>query len=160
MSGEGAIDAAARLLGERARRGVPLGPLTTYRVGGPAALLVEARSEEDLALLRKAVAGTRLPVLARQTASLGLAGLEWGVGVPGSVGGAVRMNAGGHGSDVSERLTRFSFVDLAGGEDGEFGPDRLEYGYRHSTVAPHHVVTWAEFGLEPGDPDASAAEIA
>ncbi len=202
------VEAAARLLGERARRDVPLGPMTTYRVGGRAAVLVEARSEEDLLLLRQVVTGSgvpvlvvgkgsnllvadagfpgvavtlggafaaveadvpagrvgagaavALPVLARQTASLGLTGLEWAVGVPGSVGGAVRMNAGGHGSDISERLVRFRFVDLAGGEDGEFGPARLEYGYRRSTVAPHHVVTWAEFGLEPGDPEASAAKI-
>jgi UDP-N-acetylmuramate dehydrogenase len=204
-----AIEAAARLLGGRARRDVPLGPLTTYRVGGRAALLLDARSEDDLVPLRQAVAATgvpvlvvgkgsnllvadagfpgvavtlggefaavegdvtagrvragaavALPVLARQTASLGLSGLEWAVGVPGSVGGAVRMNAGGHGSDVSERLTRFRFVDLAGGEDGEFGPARLDYGYRYSTVAPHHVVTWAEFGLDAGDADASMAKIA
>ncbi|HEX2063194.1 MAG TPA: UDP-N-acetylmuramate dehydrogenase [Acidimicrobiales bacterium] len=209
MSRDEAIEAAARLLGDGARRDVPLGPLTTYRVGGPAALFLDARSEEDLVRLRRAVAGTgvpvlvvgkgsnllvadagfpgvavtlggqfgavdadvgtarvgagaavALPVLARQTASLGLTGLEWAVGVPGSVGGAVRMNAGGHGSNVSERLTRFRFVDLAGGEDGEFGPARLEFGYRHSTVAPHHVVTWAEFGLEQGDPEASTAKIA
>src|SRR5439155_1443119 len=52
-----------------------------------------------------------LPVLARQTAALGLRGLEWGVGVPGSVGGAVRMNAGGHGSDVAAALTRAWLFD-------------------------------------------------
>ncbi len=203
------MEAAAAVLGERARRQAPLGALTTYRVGGRAALLVEARSESDLWSVREAVtasglsvlvvgrgsnllvadagfpglvvvvgeglaaidvdpgaarvrawAAASLPVLARRTAAAGLRGLEWAVGVPGSVGGAVRMNAGGHGSDVSRSLSRFRFVDLAGGEDGEFGADRLGYRYRSSTVAPHHAVVWAEFGLEPGDRAASEAEIA
>src|SRR5688500_20341143 len=100
-----------------------------------------------------------LPVLARQTAAAGLTGLEWAVGVPGSVGGAVRMNAGGHGSDTAALLRRYRFVDLAGGEDGEFDAARLEFAYRHSTVAPQHVVVWGEYELAPGDPDTSAAEI-
>ena len=42
-----------------------------------------------------------LPVVARRTAAAGLTGFEWAVGVPGSIGGAVRMNAGGHGSDMA-----------------------------------------------------------
>jgi UDP-N-acetylmuramate dehydrogenase len=185
----------------------PLGPLTTYRVGGSAALLLLAEAEDDLAAARRIVAdsalpvlvvgkgsnllvadggfpglavvlgegfaaieinGTRvraggaasLPVLARRTAAAGLTGLEWAVGVPGSVGGAVRMNAGGHGSDMSQVLRRFRFVDLAGGEDGEFGVERLDYSYRHSTVAPEHVVVWAEFDLAPGDREAGEREIA
>ena len=45
--------------------------------------------------------GVALPVLARRTAAAGLTGFEWAVGVPGTVGGAVRMNAGGHGSDIA-----------------------------------------------------------
>ena len=202
------IEEAAGVLGPRARRQVPLGPFTTYGVGGPAALLLEVRSEADLELARQAVtaggvpvlvvgrgsnllvsdggfgglaivpggletltvdtearraraeAGVLLPVLARRTAAAGLTGLEWAVGVPGSVGGAVRMNAGGHGADVAATLVRFRFVDLAGGEDGEFGPERLDFGYRHSTVAPHHVVVWAEFALDPGDRSASEERIA
>jgi UDP-N-acetylmuramate dehydrogenase len=202
------LDQAAAVLGARARRDVPLGPLTTYRVGGPAALLFEVGSEEDLELARAAVSssgvpvlvvgrgsnllvadagfaglavvptgvadididadkcrvragcGVFLPVLARRTAAAALAGLEWAVGVPGSVGGAVRMNAGGHGADVAQTLRHVRFVDLAGGEDGEFGAERLELGYRRSSVAPHHVVVWAEFGLRPGDRAESEARIA
>src|SRR5439155_462656 len=84
-------------------------------------------------------AAAQLPVLARQTAAAGLTGLEWAVGVPGSVGGAVRMNAGGHGSDTASVLRRFCFVDLTGGDDGEADARRLQFAYRHSTVAPHHV---------------------
>lgn len=191
----------------RIERGVPLGPLTTYRVGGPADYFVRAESEADLHEAAAFVAergvpvlvvgkgsnllvadrgfpglavvvgdglasididGTRvragaaasLPVLARRTAAAGLTGLEWAVGVPGSVGGAVRMNAGGHGSDMSRVLSRFRFVDLAGREDGEFGVDRLAYGYRRSSVAPSHVVVWGEFVLAEGDRATSEREIA
>ena len=202
-----AVERAAAALGPRARRQVPLGPLTTYRAGGPAALLFEVGSEADLQLARHAVsasgvpvlvvgkgsnllvadagfpglavvpsgltalhldaeacrvraeAGVFLPVLARRSAAAGLTGLEWAVGVPGSVGGAVRMNAGGHGADVAGSLSRFRFVDLSGGEDGEFGAERLELGYRRSTVAAHHLVVWAEFSLAPGDPVRSEARI-
>lgn len=57
--------------------------------------------------------GVLLPVLARRTAAASLTGLEWAVGVPGSVGGAVRMNAGGHGSDIAASLVSVRMVDFA-----------------------------------------------
>ena len=60
----------------------------------------------------RAGGATPLPVLARQAADAGWAGLTWAVGVPGSVGGAVRMNAGGHGSDIAGCLLRYTWVDL------------------------------------------------
>lgn len=201
-----ALDAAASILGGRARRDVPLGPLTTYRVGGPAALFVEAAGDDDLALVARAVqatgvdvvivgkgsnllvadagfpgiavvlgeafssvdvdgtvvragGATPLPVLARRTAAAGLTGLEWAVGVPGSVGGAVRMNAGGHGSDVAAGLVRVRVLDLATGEDGVVTAANLELGYRRSAVTSTRVVVWAEFALEAGDADAAAAAI-
>ena len=115
------------------------------------------------------VAGTRvraggavsLPVLARRTAAAALTGLEWAVGVPGSVGGAVRMNAGGHGSDVSRTIVRAGVADLrAGRATVTVGRDELDLSYRHSAIAPHHVVAWAEFELARGDRAASEAEIA
>ncbi|MGH9178874.1 MAG: FAD-binding protein, partial [Acidimicrobiales bacterium] len=62
-AGAGAIEAAARLLGARARRDAPLGALTTYRVGGRAGLLVEVAQEADLAAVREAVTATGVPVL-------------------------------------------------------------------------------------------------
>ena len=101
-----------------------------------------------------------MPVLARRSAAAGLTGLEWAVGVPGSVGGALRMNAGGHGSDVAAVLSAWSFVDLRGGPDGDRKPEDLKLGYRRSALAPHHVVVWAEFGLREGDRAASEREIA
>jgi UDP-N-acetylmuramate dehydrogenase len=202
-----ALERAAALLGDRVRRDVALGPLTTYRVGGPAALFVEVADDDDLArvadavratgldvlvvgkgsnllvadagfpglavMLGEAVAdvevdgmvvraggATPLPVLARRTVAAGLTGLEWAVGVPGSVGGGVRMNAGGHGSDMAASLRRVRVLDLATGEDGVVPVAALELGYRRSAVSSSHVVVWAEFALEPGDAEAGAAELA
>jgi UDP-N-acetylmuramate dehydrogenase len=114
----------------------------------------------DPFVLVRAGAAVQLPVLARRTAAMGLTGLEWAVGIPGAVGGAVRMNAGGHGSDTASVLRRFRFVDLAGGEDGEFAADRLGFGYRRSTVAPTHVVTAGWFAVAPGDRVAAETAIA
>jgi UDP-N-acetylmuramate dehydrogenase len=203
----GALDRAAEVLGDAARRDVPLGPLTTYRVGGPAALLVDVHTEDDLARLVAAVrasgapvlvvgrgsnllvadagfrgiavvlgeayatvtldgttvragGATALPVLARRTAGAGLRGLEWAVGVPGSVGGAVRMNAGGHGSDVAASLVEVRVVDLASGHDEVVAAADLDLGYRRSALAPTAVVLEGTFALRRGDAAAAGAEVA
>lgn len=198
-AGSDAIEAAAALLAPSVRRDVPLGPLTTYRVGGPAALFLELATDHDVDLARSAVAETgvpvlvvgkgsnllvaergfrglavvlgggfadiqlladarvragaavSLPVLARRTAAAGLTGFEWGVGVPGSVGGAVRMNAGGHGSEMSESLVTIRFADLSGAPDGETGVEWLAYSYRNSALEAHQVVLEAELQLSAGD---------
>lgn len=100
------------------------------------------------------------PVLARTTGRAGWSGLEWAVGVPGSVGGAVRMNAGGHGSETAERLVSARLVSLRSGESLEARSRDLDFSYRHSAVGPDDVVTEATFLLERGDPDASKAAIA
>ena len=103
-----------------------------------------------------------LPVLARRTAAAGLTGLEWAVGVPGSVGGGVRMNAGGHGSEISHTLRGARLFDLAGAVAGatDVTAADLDLGYRHSSVAPAQVVVSAEFGLAVGDRAAAEAELA
>ncbi len=101
-----------------------------------------------------------LPVLARRTAAAGLHGLEWGVGVPGSVGGAIRMNAGGHGSDTAATLLRYRYVDLHGGGVQEADAGRLHFAYRHSDVSATEVVTAGTYRLERGDPAEAAATIA
>jgi len=100
-----------------------------------------------------------LPVLARRTAQAGLSGLEWCVGVPGSVGGAVRMNAGGHGSDTSVTLRRCRVVDLTRGHVEELDAAHLGLGYRRSNLTANQVVVSAEHTLTRGDPDAGAATI-
>ncbi len=203
--GRAGLDAVAAALGGRAEADHPLGALTTYRVGGPAALWFEAGSVDDLLAVRRALAGTAvpvlvvgkgsnllvadagffglavhlgpglsgieigaadgpagepvevsagggagLPVLARRTVEAGLRGLEWAVGVPGSVGGAVRMNAGGHGADTASRLLRYRWVDLCAEAGGEDTPGRLAFGYRTSSVAPCQVVVGADLRGAPG----------
>jgi UDP-N-acetylmuramate dehydrogenase len=100
-----------------------------------------------------------LPVVARRTAAAGLTGFEWAVGVPGSIGGAVRMNAGGHGSDMAETLTGVRVRNLATGEDGWVPADRLELSYRHSAVTASQLVVEAELGLRIGDRERAEAAI-
>ena len=80
------------------------------------------------------------PVLARRSAAAGLTGLEWAVGIPGSVGGGVRMNAGGHGAETSERLVEARIVELGTGEDRWRPSATLELGYRHSAVRSSDLV--------------------
>jgi len=100
----------------------------------------------------RAGGATRLPVLARRSAAAGLTGLEWAVGVPGSVGGALRMNAGGHGSDTAAVLAHYRSFDLTDGTEAEHDAKRLDFGYRSSALGAGEVVVWAEFALERGDP--------
>ena len=204
---ERAIEEAAAILGDAAQRDVPLGPLTTYRVGGGAALLTHVAEVSDLALVHRAVLATdvpvlvvgrgsnllvsddgfpglavvlgplaldidvddrvvvaggavSLPVLARRTVAAGLTGLEWAVGVPGSVGGGVRMNAGGHGSDVASTLLGVRVFDLRSGEDGEVPASALGLRFRGSDLVDHQIVVTARFGLEPGDRAASESVLA
>ena len=92
-----------------------------------------------------------LPVVARRTVAEGLTGLEWAVGVPGSVGGAVRMNAGGHGSDMAAVLTSVATVDLVSGIARTRLVSELALGYRSSAVAVTEVVAMAEITLGTGD---------
>jgi UDP-N-acetylmuramate dehydrogenase len=195
-------------LGGAVQRAVPLGSMTTYRVGGRAALFVritergqlgtvaEAATASGLAVLvvgrgsnllvadagfpgiaigladldaaididveRATVtvsAGVALPVLARKTAAVGLAGFEWAVGVPGSIGGAVRMNAGGHGSDMSASLVAATVFDLIAGVERTLTVDDLGLGFRSSSLGPHQVVLDATLQLQHGDADRSARLI-
>ena len=94
---------------------------------------------------------TSLPVLARRTVAGGLAGFEWAVGVPGSIGGAVRMNAGGHGSDMSSVLVTATTLDLATGVVRVRPADGLALGYRSSDIGASEVVTSAKLRLTVGE---------
>lgn len=207
-----ARDLLAARLGDRLRHDVPLGPLTTYRVGGSAALFAEVVELADLQAIAEVRAatgvpvlvigrgsnmlvadagfdglavsiaqlagnvdfdlersivtaggGVSLPVVARRTAAASLTGFEWAVGVPGSIGGAVRMNAGGHGSDMAACLIDVDVFDL--GSTGGEGLIRLRAAdlglrFRASALAPDHIVIAARLQLAPGDRKASEAMIA
>jgi UDP-N-acetylmuramate dehydrogenase len=100
------------------------------------------------------------PVLARKSASAGLTGLEWAVGVPGSVGGAIRMNAGGHGSDTAHVLVGCRVADLASGVTTDVPVADLAYAYRHSSLSCSQVVVAGTFELQPGNAEESLAQIA
>lgn len=178
---------AAGRLGEN----VLLGPLTTYRFGGPARYVVTVDGEQDLrdaaaiaegehlpiaalgrgsnvvvaddgfrgvvlragpGLGRRSVgeevaagAAVPLPLLARESAKAGRGGLEFLTGIPGSVGGAVRMNAGCHGSEIRDVLTAALVFDLATGTSRECAPDELDLSYRHSNLSDLDFVIEARF---------------
>jgi UDP-N-acetylmuramate dehydrogenase len=100
-----------------------------------------------------------LPTLARRTVAAGLTGLEWAVGVPGTVGGAVRMNAGGHGSDTVATLVTYRVVDLATARVTDHPTADLGASYRRTRVGATDVVVSATHRLEPGDPLAGRAAI-
>ncbi|MCY4163661.1 MAG: UDP-N-acetylmuramate dehydrogenase [bacterium] len=101
-----------------------------------------------------------LAVVARKSAAAGLSGFEWAVGVPGSVGGAVRMNAGGHGSDMAASVVAAQVADLRSGIVERWDTQRLRFGYRSSGLAPHHLVLSAELLLENGNVASAQAQIA
>ncbi len=104
-------------------------------------------------------AGVLYPVLANATAGRGLAGLEFATGIPGTVGGAVYMNAGAYGSETTEVLDWadvFRDHGVVRMEKGE-----LDLSYRHSALHhnPNWVVLRAGYTLTPGDPTESKTRI-
>jgi UDP-N-acetylmuramate dehydrogenase len=109
----------------------------------------------------RAGAAVALPVLARRTAAAGRTGLEFYVGIPGSVGGAVRMNAGGHGRETADVLLDAEVADLAqGGLPAPRPLAALAFGYRCSALGPTEVVTGATFRVAEGDAATAEAEVA
>ena len=108
--------------------------------------------------------GVALPVLARRTAAASVAGFEWAVGVPGSIGGAVRMNAGGHGSEMAAAVIDVDVFDLGDPTDGadlrRFDVSDLGLRFRGSDLTDDQVVVEVRLGLRRGDRDASERQIA
>lgn len=100
-----------------------------------------------------------LPALAAAVARAGLTGFAWATAVPGTLGGAVRMNAGAHGGDMSEALVEVE-VFRRGRRAREVWPvATLGLSYRHSDLPGDAVVVGATLGLEAGDADAVSAEM-
>jgi UDP-N-acetylenolpyruvoylglucosamine reductase len=102
--------------------------------------------------------GARLPSAAAKAAGWGLAGLEFGVNIPGTVGGAVRMNANAYGGELG-RVLEWVRVATAANVD-ERRPEQLGFGYRSSNLGEREVVTRASFALGEGDGDAVKATMA
>jgi UDP-N-acetylmuramate dehydrogenase len=102
--------------------------------------------------------GARLPQASARAARLGLTGLEFGVNIPGTVGGAVRMNANAYGGDLARVL---DWVEIASAEGvGRRRPDELGFAYRRSNLRPGEVVARASFNLDPADPAAVKRTLA
>ena len=85
----------------------------------------------------KCQSGVILPTLARECIKRGLGGLEWAIGVPGTVGGAVVGNAGAHGSDMAHSLASVTVLD-AEGNVKDWPPQELGLGYRSSRLKSRH----------------------
>jgi len=196
--------------GVEVRAGEPLGDLTTYRVGGPARLLVTATDLNGLIAVGRAAVASRadvvvlgrgsnvlvadrgfdgvvirlggafetleipaieqsvvvragsavaLPVVARRTAALGLGGFEWAVGVPGTIGGAVRMNAGGHGSDMAASMTEAVVLRLGADAARVMSVDEVGFGFRSSGLHHLDVVLEAALALRRVEVESAEAQI-
>ncbi len=199
-----AIERAERILraacGDRVRTDFPLAPLTSFRLGGPAALFLEPETESDLAAVAEAVressvpfvvlgkgsnvlvsdagfaglvlrlgrgyrwvardgerltvgASMPLPALANVALRHGLTGLEFGVAIPASVGGAIRMNAGAHGRSMAEVLEHVHVFDLGSGDAAAIPAVQAGFVYRGSALDDDAVVTGGSMRLSPSDPD-------
>lgn len=192
----------AEVTGLRVRAGVPLAPLTTMRVGGPADLLVEARTVDALAAALDFARASSLPVLVlgrgsdlivsdagvrglvilNRTADLetrgdkltaasgvqlaraatvagnaGLTGLEFGLAIPGSVGGAVWANAGAHGSEIAAVLESAEVL-LGDGSRATVLAHDLGFGYRESRLK-HSMATNPGAAPAGAGPSGTAPEI-
>jgi UDP-N-acetylenolpyruvoylglucosamine reductase len=96
--------------------------------------------------------GARLPSAAAKAASWGLSGIEFGINIPGTVGGAVKMNANAYGGELAKVLEWVDVCTAAGSERRR--PDQLGFTYRSSNLTGGEVVSRASFQLTPGEPQA------
>jgi UDP-N-acetylenolpyruvoylglucosamine reductase len=103
-------------------------------------------------------AGARLPAVAAFAARAGLAGIEFGVNIPGTVGGAVRMNANAYGGELARTLEWVRIATAAG--VGRRGPEELGLAYRRSGLREGEIVTQASFALARADPASISASLA
>lgn len=102
--------------------------------------------------------GARLPSAAAKTAGWGLAGLEFGINIPGTAGGAVRMNANAYGGQLA-RILEWVEIATASGTERRV-PEQLGFSYRRSNLRSGEVVARASFQLRPADPAEIRATLA
>jgi UDP-N-acetylmuramate dehydrogenase len=178
--------------------GFPRAPTTSFRIGGPAALFVEAEDDGALEAVGRAAEQTGvsvavigkgsnvlvsdegfagivvrlgrgyrwagrdgdlltaggampLPALAGVAMRHRLAGLEFGVAIPASLGGAMKMNAGAHGRSLSEVTERIDIYSLPRGARDSLAAGEAGFGYRRSQLPAGSIVVAAAVRLEPGD---------
>lgn len=185
-------------LGSRLRVRFPLAPLTTFRIGGPAAIFVEAEDDDTLEAVARAIAVTGIPVAVIGKGSnmlvsdegfpgvvvrLGrgfrwagrdadlltaggamplpafagvamrhrLSGLEFGVAIPASLGGAVKMNAGAHRRSMSDVIERVDVYALSDPGRRSLSATEAGFGYRRSGLPSDGIVVGASVRLVPGE---------
>jgi UDP-N-acetylenolpyruvoylglucosamine reductase len=101
--------------------------------------------------------GARLPSVAASAARAGLSGIEFGVNIPGTVGGAVRMNANAYGGELARVLEWAQILTVEGAERRT--PEQLGFAYRQSSLLPGEIVAKASFLLEPDAPERVKATL-
>ncbi|MEG1998353.1 MAG: FAD-binding protein, partial [Clostridiales bacterium] len=107
----------------------------------------------------EACAGMLLSALALETADRSLAGLEFSRGIPGSVGGAIRMNAGAYGNTIGEYVTEVEALTF-GGEKKLLKKEQITFAYRDSSLYQFDgIITRVRFQLHPGDREQILAKI-
>jgi UDP-N-acetylenolpyruvoylglucosamine reductase len=146
--------------------------LATHVIGSGSNLLVAdagvpglvIKLERDLARIDpddgglRCGGGARLPSVAARAAALGLAGIEFAVNIPGTVGGAVRMNANAYDGALADSLDWVEIVTADGAQ--RRGPAQLGFAYRRSGLRDGEIVARARFALAPAAPEAVKAVIA
>lgn len=154
--------------------------LTVHPIGAGSNLLISDEGVQGLSLCLRRLQGVRfepttgmieaysgehLPTLARKAARAGLHGLEWLAGIPGTIGGAVAMNAGCQGSCLAERLVDVELLDPSTGKCWRLRGQDMAFGYRHSLLqdmaaaqAPWIVVS-ARLRTSPGHAPQNLLEI-
>jgi UDP-N-acetylmuramate dehydrogenase len=163
----GTLDELERLVAWAAGEGVEVGV-----VGSGSNLLVAddgvrglvVKLDRDLSKIEldgtrvRCGGGARLPAVAARAAQAGLTGLEFGVNIPGTVGGAVRMNANAYGGELARVLEWVEVVSPAGLERRE--PQQLGFAYRRSSLGPAEIVARASFSLTPAASESVKATLA
>lgn len=140
------------LVGDRGIRGVVFQIYRTFDS-------ISFHEEEDGSVLVNAGAGVLLPKLARDIAEHGLTGFEFASGIPGTFGGAVTMNAGAYGGELSGVLVSARVMD-AEQNILMLSRDELDMGYRSTAISKeHYIVLDACLRFEPGDRDAIREKI-
>ena len=115
--------------------------------------------QDSRSSLLTAGAGVSLPKLVNDLAHLGLAGMEWGAGVPGTIGGAVVSNAGAHGRCIADTLQTARILFVGGDAESSGQPvirtlsaGELDFGYRHSRFRDHRRVYFGDDGTPVNPP--------
>lgn len=124
------------------------------------AIDISEPAQKDHPFIIKVGAGVLDIVLARNLASLGIGGLEFLIGIPGTLGGAVAMNAGAYGSEIGQHLLKIEGI-TRGGERQIYNASELGFAYRHCELPANFIITdiWLKGYLAPDGIEAVQARM-